>query len=266
MKLDLLNSVMTEVTNEIEKLSLTSRKYYLDKKLWYDIDSKQEVDSETFSKISWAQLETDCYGNKTAWYYIDKLSAVVAITFKSYKKPQLRKIYREIIDKAIINSSNAFNVSHNPLTGLFAREYFRDLVKQKIEDHKSTIKNQSELATENDDFISISLLAFDIDKFKQVNDTYGHIYGDQILKTFAFRLEALKTDLIDSYKSKIQIELAHPSGEEFFALLIGPLTENEVRTIAERFREKISGLALPSDIEWDTLKSKSTENVALPII
>lgn len=72
----------------------------------------------------------------------------------------------------------------------------------------------------------ISLLMFDLDKFKRINDTYGHSVGDQVLQVFAqiLRDELRNNDLIARY-----------GGEEFVAVL--PSTSKvDARQIAERVR------------------------------
>lgn len=67
---------------------------------------------------------------------------------------------------------------------------------------------------------------FDLDRFKRINDTYGHLVGDSILKSFARLLtRSLRiSDLIGRY-----------GGEEFLVLL--PETGAEAgRELAERIR------------------------------
>jgi diguanylate cyclase (GGDEF)-like protein/PAS domain S-box-containing protein len=65
--------------------------------------------------------------------------------------------------------------------------------------------------------ISLSLLMFDIDCFKEFNDTYGHINGDTCLKTVA------KT--VDRIVSEFNAELFRYGGEEFIILLQGATLE-----------------------------------------
>lgn len=74
-----------------------------------------------------------------------------------------------------------------------------------------------------------SVLLMDIDHFKQVNDTYGHETGDQVLKTVADVLEnnVRSTDLVFRY-----------GGEEFLILL--PVTGHEgAQVIAEKIRSAV---------------------------
>ena len=63
----------------------------------------------------------------------------------------------------------------DPLTGLFNRRY----IEQRLED---------EIARSQRHGRPLSVIMFDLDEFKQVNDTYGHSAGDALLKAFAERL------------------------------------------------------------------------------
>ena len=77
---------------------------------------------------------------------------------------------------------------------------------------------------------SLALLLFDIDHFKQINDTAGHLAGDSVLRQLGALLEdaVRKVDIVARY-----------GGEEFIAIL--PETSAEGAVIfAERLRERIS--------------------------
>ena len=75
----------------------------------------------------------------------------------------------------------------------------------------------------------IAVVMCDIDKFKSVNDTYGHQAGDSVLKEFAQLLkgEAREIDRVGRY-----------GGEEFLLILSGTVLDAAV-TFAERLREKV---------------------------
>jgi len=75
----------------------------------------------------------------------------------------------------------------------------------------------------------IALVMCDIDKFKTVNDNYGHQAGDAVLKGFAQVLkgEAREIDRVGRY-----------GGEEFLLILPGTVLDSAV-TFAERLREKV---------------------------
>jgi diguanylate cyclase (GGDEF)-like protein len=77
----------------------------------------------------------------------------------------------------------------------------------------------------------ISLVMCDIDKFKSVNDNYGHQAGDSVLKEFAqlLKSEAREIDRVGRY-----------GGEEFLLILPGTVLDAAV-TFAERLREKVAG-------------------------
>lgn len=99
------------------------------------------------------------------------------------------------------------------LTGLLNHGAFMDLARAEVERTR----------TDQD---AVTLLLFDLDRFKQLNDRYGHAAGDAALKSFAaiVRRRIRETDFA-----------GRVGGEEFAALLIGSGGENG-RLVAEGIR------------------------------
>ena len=107
--------------------------------------------------------------------------------------------------------------STDPLTGLYNRRQFEILVYQALQSAKRYKT-------------SYSVLMFDIDFFKKINDTYGHDSGDAVLKNLARVLKETlrKSDIIARY-----------GGEEFIAFL--PQTSpTEAVIAAEHVREAVA--------------------------
>lgn len=88
----------------------------------------------------------------------------------------------------------------------------------------------SQLALSRRTGLPLSVVLCDIDYFKLINDTYGHMTGDVILRDIADRL-ALQTREGDS--------IGRYGGEEFL-LVLYPCSEEEVRHAAERIRAAIA--------------------------
>ena len=84
---------------------------------------------------------------------------------KKLRTDQLRELVRDGLKLSIID----------PLTGLYNRRY----VDQHLTKHFDAAREAN---------APLSLLIFDIDRFKSVNDRFGHDIGDQALRTFAERL------------------------------------------------------------------------------
>ena len=84
-------------------------------------------------------------------------------------------------------------------------------------------------------FHPLSLIMFDIDNFKSINDTYGHNVGDIVLKTVA---ETVKKHL---RRSDIFVRWG---GEEFIVLLPHTDVEGALK-VAEKLRRAIEGLNIP---------------------
>jgi diguanylate cyclase len=78
----------------------------------------------------------------------------------------------------------------------------------------------------------VSILAWDIDRFKSINDAYGHKAGDKVLRVIAqhFARQVRDTDFVGRY-----------GGEEFVMLLVGS-TAQEAHTVADKIRLEVAQL------------------------
>jgi diguanylate cyclase len=105
---------------------------------------------------------------------------------------------------------------HDALTGLPNRESYQQRIEQEI--HRIERYGGS-----------LSLMVCDIDLFKRINDNYGHLAGDKVLKIIA---KSLQNNLRDSDF------IARFGGEEFVALM--PETScQEAKLVAEKLRKKV---------------------------
>jgi diguanylate cyclase (GGDEF)-like protein len=104
------------------------------------------------------------------------------------------------------------------LTGLLNHRVFQETLEHRF------------LRIDREYDSSFAVLMVDGDKFKNINDTYGHPVGDEVLKELAVRLRngvrALDT-------------VARYGGEEF-AIILDKVSEKETRNIAEKLRESIA--------------------------
>jgi diguanylate cyclase (GGDEF)-like protein len=81
---------------------------------------------------------------------------------------------------------------------------------------------------------ALAIALLDVDRFKAVNDTYGHLVGDQVLKDMARTL----TGLLRAY------DLAGRFGGEEFSLLLPQTRAVDAFRIAERVRSHIAGMSI----------------------
>ncbi|RKZ45273.1 MAG: hypothetical protein DRQ58_10625 [Gammaproteobacteria bacterium] len=85
----------------------------------------------------------------------------------------------------------------------------------------------------------LSLIICDIDKFKEYNDTHGHLAGDKCLTRIAH--------LIDDYARRTADVAARFGGEEF-AIILPDTDDEDAKIIAEHMRVAIFDLALPHGV------------------
>jgi diguanylate cyclase (GGDEF)-like protein len=115
-------------------------------------------------------------------------------------------------------------VARDSMTDLYNHNHFMETLKREM----------SRAERYNN---PLSLIMADIDKFKAINDTFGHIVGDRAIKAVA---GCLKTELRESDR------IARYGGDEFAIIL--PETEiNEALRVAERIRQSVDGLRIKYD-------------------
>lgn len=152
---------------------------------------------------------------------IGKLAQGVELLHKSFIKEmdlskELRNVIVQLEDLSV----------KDPLTGLYNRRYVMEQLNLLVERY-------------NTDQSVFSLIICDIDYFKRVNDTYGHVCGDRVLKSIA--------SLIAENCREGDIPCRW-GGEEFFIIL--PNTrKNEAGDLAERMRIKMEEAILQCDDE-----------------
>src|SRR3989338_3672144 len=121
---------------------------------------------------------------------------------------------------------------HDPLTGIKTRAFF----EEELEIYLASIAgNEKGKRKEWFGFKNISIIFFDIDYFKKVNDAYGHEVGDTVLRKVAKTIQ-------DSLRTGDT--LARWGGEEMLASLLGA-SEKDAVTKAEEIRVEVEKLSFP---------------------
>jgi len=128
-----------------------------------------------------------------------------------------RELENEVKKRIIMEEEIRTLALYDHLTGLPNRTLFNERLKKAISNAQV---NRSTLA----------VLFLDLDLFKMVNDTFGHTWGDELLKIVSTRLQSILRD-VDT--------VARVGGDEFIILIDNPPEENYVQGVAERILNSI---------------------------
>ena len=160
----------------------------------------------------------------------DKIDTLVSVTLRvdeNGKRVGYQGILRDITDRkrAQAERIRALEMEQlaitDPLTGIYNRRFFDEVAEKELE---RTRRSGS----------SLSLIMFDIDNFKQVNDTFGHLLGDEVLKNLA-----------DTCKENIRsMDFFTRFGGEEFLVLMPDTGQESAQETAERLRSVVAGKAM----------------------
>jgi len=134
-----------------------------------------------------------------------------------------RQQMRLLIEQAKLNAKAAHMATTDDLTGVWNRRHFIEFMKQEFE--RSRRYNNP-----------LSLLMFDLDNFKNINDSHGHQTGDEVLVIFA-------NTIVKNLRS---VDFFARFGGEEFVVLLPQTPIKMAEHLAERICKIINELRIPS--------------------
>ncbi|MGY4877885.1 diguanylate cyclase [Vreelandella aquamarina] len=134
-------------------------------------------------------------------------------------------IQQDISKRKVMEEQLRDLAMHDPLTGLFNRRSFMENMDREYGRGKR-----------KKDYV-VAVLMLDIDHFKQINDTFGHGTGDDILKAFATTINhnLRETDVFGRL------------GGEEFAILLPDTAHEGAMHVAEKLRKCVAAMQVPAD-------------------
>ncbi|WP_238084865.1 putative bifunctional diguanylate cyclase/phosphodiesterase [Pseudescherichia vulneris] len=227
-----LENILNYLDANIEKMTRTEIQGYL--KVMYSIDAPlSRLSSDALNKDinlinsanSKIQILYSIYSAISVLLII--LSAILGVLI-FYQNRNILKAHLQVKSLAgelqeskeklqIQNSKLEYDAYHDPLTELSNRLFFWDNLNKTIEIAE---KNKS----------SVTVMLFDLDRFKEVNDTYGHDAGDMLLRLISQRLLSMS----------LPAELLYRLGGDEFAILSSDLTENHAVKLAQKICDCIN--------------------------
>jgi len=205
-------STMWQMPEAVLKLNLS--------KNVLEFESKQAVDPEAFlSKMQHLNKNFELE-------IIDELNLKDGRCFERYCKPHKMsgKIvgrvwsFRNISEQKKMHRELLFQATHDKLTNLPNRRLLYDRILQ----HMAFAKRNK---------TTVSILLFDLDKFKVINDSFGHTSGDSVLKLVSKRVSEIL---------RASDTLARLGGDEFVAILEDKHEEPQTQLVAKKIIEVIS--------------------------
>jgi len=143
-----------------------------------------------------------------------------------------------VLERSLLHAQLIDHAYHDSLTGLPNRRLARDRILSAVKRAARTSQG-------------MAVLWIDLNRFKQINDQYGHPVGDAVLQQTAERL---------SGRLRSSDTLARMGGDEFMALIEGTSSRETAEAIA---KDLLESLALPMQIEELELNISASIGISL---
>lgn len=144
----------------------------------------------------------------------------------------LKKKIRELEEEVRVLQKDLI---HDSLTGLKTRAFFEEEARVYFDVAVGRGQDYQKNRRKWFGFSNVSFVFFDVDKFKEVNDEYGHLAGDIVLKKIA---EVIKKSVREGDT------VARWGGDEMVATLVGA-TEEDAFSKAEEIRKAVEKIEFP---------------------
>lgn len=165
------------------------------------------------------ELDALVQGLEVAVDYISKPFAVPELAARVRAAMRMRKLQEDL--KASNEQLSKLAIT-DPLTGLLNRRGF----DSQVDDELWRARRFGH---------AVGMVLFDLDRFKSVNDTWGHPQGDIVLQKFA--------DIL--IRSSRRVDKVARFGGEEFALLLPSTDETGVQTVCEKVRSATEAMRIP---------------------
>ena len=227
-----LEDTLNYLDTHLEKMTRSELQEYL--KVMYSLDAPlSRLSSGALNKD--INLINNANSNIQTLYSIYSATSVLLIILSAilgmlifYQNRNILKAHLQVKSLAeelqeskeklqIQNTKLEYDVYHDPLTEMSNRLFFWDNLNKTIQMAESTQR-------------SVTVMLFDLDRFKEVNDTYGHDAGDMLLRQISQRLSSMRLPPDTLYRL----------GGDEFALLTSDLTESQAVTLAQKICECIN--------------------------
>lgn len=196
--------------------------------------SAKNLMQDLFELINVMTSETSNYNQKLDGY-IDRLSG-------KYQDEGIQKMVKELIDRTSTMRSSGDQLSDKLMESRKEVETLREnlerITEEATRDPLTGVGNRKAFDTNMEKFcqsaqegeMDFSLLMLDIDHFKQFNDKFGHVVGDEVLKIVA-------KELLNAVKRR---DIVARYGGEEFAIMLPETPLSGALAVAENLRKSIA--------------------------
>lgn len=237
--------------------------YRLEKNRW--VDSNKKLAPREFISHSELIAATEeriiKFGETKRIFVVPTRDTVAVLEIPKRTRIKTLQHYLSRFDESFDAASTTYHALYDELTGVLNRRGIGRNLELAL-NAPSTMAGQPESFNKQiSSQANITLFSFDVDRFKSVNDTYGHDVGDIVLASFASRLNSTVINLSSNYHAKFIF--GRPGGEEFELIAVGSISPQERVELGESLLNEIRKEFKPEG-NGQELFSKKTKRVQLP--
>lgn len=198
-------------------LGKSAREFFVDPDHWALLAAKLQAQGS----VQGIEMRLKGAAGSTFW------ASLAASTMTFEKQPAIFLAVVDITERKALEVKLQELALTDPLTGLFNRRYF-------------TQKGEEEFVRAQRYHVPFSVIMLDVDKFKAVNDTFGHDAGDQVLRELAVTLR----------QNARHVDTVSRLGGEEFGLILPNTSREQAIVAAERLRRAVEHQPIQLDHAW----------------